>query len=209
MRRKYFGLAIAAIATFGPMQAWGGDREIAEQIIKRLKSNRDSGALKDFTLDMKVDEGVVLFRGSVAEDAQKQLVLATAKGIDGITKITDEVKIVTVAPTMAVKAPVAKPDLASLPTPAPKVAKVKAESKVAELESSSKKASKLASTPAPKTVAKAKPSPFSFKQALSAKRTQTQPVVPGTVRPVSAAEPQDDAEVVAAVVSALRNAKAK
>ena len=51
MRRKYFGLAIAAIATFGPMQAWGGDREIAEQIIKRLKSNRDSGALKDFTLD--------------------------------------------------------------------------------------------------------------------------------------------------------------
>ncbi|MCP4943983.1 MAG: BON domain-containing protein [Planctomycetaceae bacterium] len=209
MRRKYFGLAIAAIATFGPMQAWGGDREIAEQIIKRLKSNRDSGALKDFTLDMKVDEGVVLFRGSVAKDAQKQLVLATAKGIDGITKITDEVKIVTAAPTMAVKAPVAKPDLASLPTPAPKVAKVKAESKVAELESSSKKASKLASKPAPKTVAKAKPSPFSFKQALSAKRTQAQPVVPGTVRPVSAAEPQDDAEVVAAVVSALRDAKAK
>lgn len=117
MRRKYFGLAIAAIATFGPMQAWGGDREIAEQIIKRLKSNRDSGALKDFTLDMKVDEGVVLFRGSVAEDAQKQLVLATAKGIDGITKITDEVNIVTVAATTAVKAPVAKPDLASLPTP--------------------------------------------------------------------------------------------
>ena len=75
MRRKYFGLAIAAIATFGPMQAWGGDREIAEQIIKRLKSNRDSGALKDFTLDMKVDKGVVIFRGSVVKDAQKQLVL--------------------------------------------------------------------------------------------------------------------------------------
>jgi osmotically-inducible protein OsmY len=209
MRRKYFGLAIAAIATFGPMQAWGGDREIAEQIIKRLKSNRDSGALKDFTLDMKVDSGVVLFRGSVAKDAQKQLVLETAKGIDGITKVTDEVKVVAVAPTMAVKAPVAKPDLASLPTSAPKVAKVKAESKVAELESSSKKASKLASKPAPKSVAKAKPSPFSFKQALSANRAQAQPVVPGTVRPVSAAEPQDDAEVVAAVVSALRNAKAK
>ncbi|MGI9466754.1 MAG: BON domain-containing protein [Rubripirellula sp.] len=205
MRRKYFGLAIAAIATFGPMQAWGGDREIAEQIIKGLKSNRDSGALKDFTLDMKVDKGVVLFRGSVSKDAQKQLVLGTAKGVEGITKITDEVKIVTAAPTMAVKAPVAKPDLASLPTPAPKVAKVKTESEVAVLESSGKKASK----PSAPAIAKAKPSPFSFKQALLANRSQAQPVVPGTVRPVSAAEPQDDAEVVAAVVSALRNAKAK
>jgi hypothetical protein len=86
---------------------------------------------------------------------------------------------------------------------------VKTESEVTELESSSKKASKLAAKPAPQTVEKAKPSPFSFKQALSAKRTQAQPVVPGTVLPVSAAEPQDDAEVVAAVVSALRNAKAK
>ena len=149
MRRKYFGLAIAAIATFGPMQAWGGDREIAEQIIKRLKSNRDSGALKEFTLDMKVDEGVVLFRGSVAKDAQKQLVLGTAKGIDGVTKVKDEVKIVTAAPMMAVKAPVAKPDLADLPAPAPEVVKTKPESKVAELQPSSKKASKLASKPAP------------------------------------------------------------
>jgi osmotically-inducible protein OsmY len=136
MRRKYFGLAIAAIATFGPMQAWGGDREIAEQIIKRLKSNRDSGALKDFTLDMKVDQGVVLFRGSVSKDTQKQLVLGTAKGIDGITKVTDEVKISTAESTMAVKAPVAKPDLTKIPAPAPKVAKTKPEGKVAELESS-------------------------------------------------------------------------
>ena len=209
MRRKYFGLAIAAIATFGPMQAWGGDREIAEQIINRLKSNRDSGALKDFTLDMKVDKGVVIFRGSVVKDAQKQLVLGTAKGIDGITKVKDEVKIVTAAPTMAVKAPVAKPDLADLPAPATKVAKAKPESKIAELESSNKKAKQLASKPAPEAVAKSKPSPFSFKQALSAKRAQAQPVVPGKILPVSAAEPKDDAEVVAAVVSALRSAKAK
>jgi osmotically-inducible protein OsmY len=191
------------------MQAWGGDREIAEQIIKRLKSNRDSGALKDFTLDMKVDKGVVLFRGSVSKDAQKQLVLGTAKGIDGISKVTDEVKILTAESTLAVKAPVAKPDLTELPAPAPKVAKTKPEGKVADLESSSKKASKVASKPAPKAVAKAKPNPFSFKQALSAQRAQAQPVVPGKVLPVSAVEPKDDAEVVAAVVSALRTAKAK
>jgi hypothetical protein len=103
----------------------------------------------------------------------------------------------------------AKPNLTELPAPASKVEKTKPEGKVAELESSSKKASKLASKPAPEAVAKAKPNPFSFKEALFAKRAQNQPVVPGKVIPVSAAEPKDDVEVVAAVVSALRTAKAK
>ena len=97
MRRKYFGLAMAAIATLGPMQAWGGDREIAQQIIQRLKANRDSGELKDFTLDMKVDKGVVLFRGSVSQAAQKDLVLKAADGIDGIAKVVDELGVQSAA----------------------------------------------------------------------------------------------------------------
>ncbi|MEM8666454.1 MAG: BON domain-containing protein [Planctomycetota bacterium] len=98
MRRKYFGLAIAAFATLGPMQAWGGDREIAEQIISRLKSNRDSGALKDFTLDMKVDGGVVLFKGSVSQSSQKDLVLNAADGIEGVSKVVDEVSVAGAKP---------------------------------------------------------------------------------------------------------------
>jgi osmotically-inducible protein OsmY len=93
MRRKYFGLAIAAFATLGPLQAWGGDREIAEQIISRLKSNRDSGALKDFTLDLKVDGGVVLFKGNVGQASQKELVLKAAEGIEGVSKVVDEVTV--------------------------------------------------------------------------------------------------------------------
>ena len=96
MRRKYFGLAIAALAALGPSQVWGGDREIAEEIIKRWKSNRDSGALKDFTLDMKVDQGVVAFRGNVTEEAQKQLVLRTAEGIEGVANVLDQVTVATV-----------------------------------------------------------------------------------------------------------------
>ncbi|WP_182870144.1 BON domain-containing protein [Rhodopirellula sp. JC639] len=93
MRRKYLGLAIAAITALGPGSAFGGDKEIAQEIMTRLKGNRDSGALKDFTLDMKVDQGVVLFRGSVSENEQKQLVLAAAEGVEGITKVVDEVAI--------------------------------------------------------------------------------------------------------------------
>ena len=104
MRRKYFGLAIAALAALGPSQVWGGDREIAEEIIKRLKSNRDSGTLKDFTLDMKVDQGVVAFRGNVTEESQRQIVLDTAKGIEGVANVLDQVKVKTVEKAAAEEA---------------------------------------------------------------------------------------------------------
>jgi osmotically-inducible protein OsmY len=94
MRRKYLGWAIVAIATLGPVQAWGGDRDIAEQIIKRLKEQRDTGALKDFNLDMKVDSGVVLFRGELRNPDQRLVVLDAAQGVDGVAKIVDELNVV-------------------------------------------------------------------------------------------------------------------
>ncbi|MCM2371117.1 BON domain-containing protein [Aporhodopirellula aestuarii] len=93
MRRKYFGLAMAAVATLGPAQAFGGDREIAQSIIERLKVSRDAGDLKGFSLDMKVDEGVVLFRGKVSGDQQRAIVLATSEGIEGVRDIVDELEV--------------------------------------------------------------------------------------------------------------------
>ncbi len=101
MQRKYFGIAIAALATLGPATAWGGDREIAEQIMSRLRESRESGQLKDFTLDMKVDKGVVLFRGNVGHDVQKQVVMSATEGIDGIARIVDEVTVSAPAATAA------------------------------------------------------------------------------------------------------------
>jgi osmotically-inducible protein OsmY len=168
MRRKYFGLAIAAFATIGPMQAWGGDREIAEQIIQRLKNNRDSGALKDFTLDMKVDNGVVLFRGSVSQEAQKQVVLSAADGIVGIAKVVDEVTVASTAKSSNTR---------------------QAQQGVAD----------NSVAPAPIVRAAGQEEGFSFRNALAAQSTD--------VVPVAAVEASSDAEVVAAVVSALGQAK--
>lgn len=147
MRRKYFGLAIAALAALGPSQVWGGDREIAEEIIKRLKSNRDSGALQDFTLDMKVDQGIVAFRGNVAEEAQKEIVLKTAEGIEGIAKVVDELSVTTVAEPAAAEKADEKPEASDFSfrkalleesdrteeeAPAPSVMPVSAESEKSE-----------------------------------------------------------------------------
>jgi len=93
MRRFFLSAAIMAIVAGGPLQAQAGDREIAQQIIDRLKVHRDAGSLKDFTLDLKVDQGVVLLRGSVGQVEQKQNVLAAAKDIEGITKVVDEIEV--------------------------------------------------------------------------------------------------------------------
>jgi osmotically-inducible protein OsmY len=191
MRRKYFGLAIAALATLGPMQAWGGDREIAEQIIQRLKSDRDSGALKDFTLDMKVDKGVVLFRGSVKEDSQKDLVLKAADGIDGIAHVVDEVQV------SSATAHVMKPK-----TPGAVIQEPAEEAGIEVAFVHPAEASP------PET-----DQDFSFRKALAAQaqaiRSAGNPlqVMPGEIRRTAAVEPSDDAEVVAAVVAALGRAK--
>jgi osmotically-inducible protein OsmY len=93
MRRIFLSAAIMAIVAGGPLQAQAGDREIAQQIIDRLKVHRDAGALKDFTLDLKVDQGVVLLRGSVGQAEQKANVLAAAQGIEGIAKVVDEIEV--------------------------------------------------------------------------------------------------------------------
>jgi osmotically-inducible protein OsmY len=57
---------------------------------------------------MKVDQGIVLFRGSVSEAEQKKLVLAAAEGVEGIQKIVDEVSVNAVSPAAVAAQPAAK-----------------------------------------------------------------------------------------------------
>ncbi len=103
MRRYFMAAAILSIVAGGPLQALAGDREIAEQIIQKLKVQRDAGALKDFTLDLKVDKGIVLLRGNVREAGQKESVLAAAKGIADIVEVVDEISVSPIAKNSATK----------------------------------------------------------------------------------------------------------
>lgn len=176
MRRKYFGLALAAMATISPAgvfqsAAWAGDREIANQIIERLQKSKDSGDLKDFTLDMKVDDGVVLFRGKVTASEQKKLVLAAADEIDGVANIVDEV-------TVTAKTPAAKPE-AKVVRPEAKVAK-QADEGFSFREALARTAEKIRRET--EKVAPAKPS--------------TPEVMPGKVMPTAAAQPVEDTDQV-------------
>ena len=214
MRIKYFGWVIAAIATLGPVQAWGGDREIAEQIIERLKINRDSGELKDFTLDMKVDQGVVVFKGSVSGSAQKTLVLKAADGIDGVEKIVDEVSVAAKAAekpsSTAETDPAAETDQGQSSVE-PHVAKPH----VAKPQAATAKTTDQTAEHAGSDVHPG----FSFREALAMQadairgagdgtRADAAPMLPGQVVPTAATEPVTaDKEVTLAVVNALGQAQ--
>ncbi|TWU42978.1 periplasmic protein [Novipirellula aureliae] len=215
MRSTYFGLAIAAIAALGPMQVWGGDREIAEQIIKRLKVNRDQGALKDFTLDMKVDNGVVVFRGNVSQAGQKDLVLKTADGLEGIERVIDEVTVT--AEAKVAQAPV---DEAKLVRPAKTIAKVAKPIKPPAMEaetsdsgfSFSQAVAAMGSSEDQNLVESNPVSKSPVKQA-DMQKIATQQVVPGEVRPTAAVEldtaplANNDQKAVSSVIEALGNAQ--
>ena len=69
------------------------DRDVAQQIIQELRTHRDAGRLKGFKVDMKVEEGVVLFRGEVDNLAQRAIVVRAAEGINGVTNIVNQITI--------------------------------------------------------------------------------------------------------------------
>ncbi|EMI18515.1 transporter [Rhodopirellula maiorica SM1] len=220
MRRTYFGLAIAAIAALGPMQVFGGDREIAQQIMQRLKVNRDSGALKDFTLDMKVDNGVVLFRGNVSQLAQKDLVLKTASGIEGINNIVDEVTVNGHAPEAEeTTAMVVKPAKSvAIVTPAPAIEDAEAKSnrnqpRESNFSFSQALAAKAAAIQKQEAKEESAPVAESTIVQAAAPRFAAPEAMPGEIRPTAAVElnaspiPSEDEQVVSAVVGALGQAQ--
>lgn len=93
MRRFFAGLAILALVGLVPQSVRADDREIAQQILQTLKEHRDAGRLKGFTLDMKVENGVVLFKGQVTDPAQRAAVLGAADGLAGVEKVVDQIAL--------------------------------------------------------------------------------------------------------------------
>lgn len=103
MRRFFVGVALYTLAAVTPLAAWGGDREIAEQIYSKLKGQQAAGVLQGFTLDMDVTGGKVLLKGHVSSDAQRTAVLAAANSVEGVKEVVDQITIGTAAKPAPVK----------------------------------------------------------------------------------------------------------
>ncbi len=183
MRRTFVGLAILACLSAVTPSVRGDDREVAQKIIQELKTQRDAGKLKGFTLDMKVDNGVVMFRGQVTDPAQRGLVLKAADGIAGVTKVVDQL---VVADQAAVK-PVNHEQAVGKPEAAPQVAQATPETPAAESDFSLKEALRNVS-------------PVGFNEPPSAPATPAAPAAPEVAMP-------SDLEIRDGIVSRLGEAK--
>ncbi len=95
MRRFFLGLAIASLTASVPVTAFGGDREIADQIISTLKQKQATGGLKGFDIDLNVEEGVVTLTGTVANGSQAASVIETAHAASGVKQVVSDIEIRT------------------------------------------------------------------------------------------------------------------
>lgn len=131
MRRIVFALAVCGLAAAAPLSARSGDREIAQQIIAKLKEEKAAGHLQGFDIDLKVEGGVVWVKGRVATAEQADMVLETARLMPGVSKVMKNIEIKgasAVAETdtsrraqlASVPAPPAPMPTAAPPQPAPR-----------------------------------------------------------------------------------------
>lgn len=95
MRRKIFGIMLAAFALFVGTVGYADDEKIANHLYKKLSEAKQQGSLKNFSLDMEVKDGVVYFSGRVNNKTQKSLVLTMAQKAQdlGVVEIRDGITV--------------------------------------------------------------------------------------------------------------------
>jgi osmotically-inducible protein OsmY len=81
-----------------PTPADVDSRKIAQRIIGELRDEMEQGNLRGFSVDVKVDDGVVWLKGRVASRAQKALALDIARNACGVKTVVDDLKIRADAP---------------------------------------------------------------------------------------------------------------
>lgn len=69
------------------------DNQIAMMISGELKARKEDGSLTNFSLQMTVRDGKVWLQGYVPSRKQRDMALATASGVAGVTDVVNEIDI--------------------------------------------------------------------------------------------------------------------
>lgn len=93
MRRFLLGVVIASATAAMPLEAHGGDREIAKNVMTELQQFQDAGQLKGFDINMKVEDGVVYLTGEVATSRQRSMIVRSAAKAAGSENVVNEIQI--------------------------------------------------------------------------------------------------------------------
>ena len=94
MRRLVLGIAVA-VTSFMPVLGMADDQQIADFIKNRLQAEQEQGNLRGFNVDMRVEEGIVSFKGHVSNAAQEMTILKTAQraGHLGVVRVVDDIDV--------------------------------------------------------------------------------------------------------------------
>jgi osmotically-inducible protein OsmY len=93
MRRFGVGMAMISIALVAVSWAMADDLEIAREITNKLKTEKDSGRLQHFDINLQVADGTVVLEGYVASKEQQELALNAARRTDGVTQVISQLDI--------------------------------------------------------------------------------------------------------------------
>ncbi len=99
MRRLILSWAVVGLAMLPPAAAFGSDQEVAQQIASNLKN---SGRMKGYSINVKVQEGVVQLDGTVRTEQQLEQALAIAEVTPGIERVLNNLRVKESAPAAAV-----------------------------------------------------------------------------------------------------------
>ena len=96
MRRLVFGLAVVGALLVVPvLQA--DDEAVGQRVVQTLQQQKTQGVLKDFSIDLQVEQGVVWLKGEVASQSQRELVLGAISNLEGVKQVVNDLRLPMVA----------------------------------------------------------------------------------------------------------------
>lgn len=73
--------------------AVSSDERLAKTIVEKLRVQKDRGILKDFDVDLQVNDRVVWVSGHVASETQRNLVLDVSRRVRGVKKVVNDLDV--------------------------------------------------------------------------------------------------------------------
>jgi len=88
-----------------PVQTGATDSEaIAQEVLSQLREQKEKGALKNFGIDVQVDDGVVWMSGYVPDTRQQTIALNIARYIPGVKQVVNDLTVTSGQPTQLAQA---------------------------------------------------------------------------------------------------------
>ena len=86
MRRFFTGLVVTAIASLVSTFALAGNQDTADQIAKNMRSG---GQLRDYSVEVKCQDGTAWLNGRVRDEQQMAVALKTALATPGVERVVN------------------------------------------------------------------------------------------------------------------------